>query len=251
MIIVTAASSNHFGCLKNLLYTISGFEPDTRTIIYDIGLTEAESKEISSKWEVGKFQFELYPDWIRLGMGTERGRRSGAYAWKASIIADILELGTVLWMDAGNLVMRPLTKIREVLKHNTVYSPTSAGTIAQWTDPRTIEYLRTPDEYLRRSNRNGALIGVTQQAISLVENWENCCLTRECIEPKGVTQKTHRYDQAILSILLYRYQWMTGIKLEDKAFGVKIHNDKLTLPQVEELLDRTSGDSTTPKMRSV
>src|SRR5436305_4083492 len=88
MTIVTAASSNHFRCLENLLYTISLFEPDTRTLVYDLGLTRRErgAVRVRAAVSVRRFQFDGYPDWLRLSPHGGKGRRSGAYAWKAPIV---------------------------------------------------------------------------------------------------------------------------------------------------------------------
>jgi hypothetical protein len=47
LVIVTAASENHFDVLKrSLLQTIYIYEPDTRVIIYDLGLSLASRREL-------------------------------------------------------------------------------------------------------------------------------------------------------------------------------------------------------------
>ena len=58
--IVTGASSNHFRCLRNLLDSIQRFEPTTRTIVYDLGLSPAELRELRA-YEVRHFAYNQIP----------------------------------------------------------------------------------------------------------------------------------------------------------------------------------------------
>src|SRR5579859_3360420 len=112
--IVTGSSSNHFLCLKNLLFSISLFEPKTRTIIYDLGLKNSELEELESgPCEIRKFRFEEYPEYFRIndsqyytGLKINKGHNSGCYAWKPVIINNLVQesCGMVLWLDAGDLV---------------------------------------------------------------------------------------------------------------------------------------------------
>src|SRR5262249_566990 len=59
MILVTGASSNHFSPLKNLLYSLSLFEPKSRVLVYDLGLSLPELEELAASGrEIRRFRFE-------------------------------------------------------------------------------------------------------------------------------------------------------------------------------------------------
>src|SRR5581483_3934485 len=83
LVIVTGASSNHFRCLKNLLHSIELFEPQSRTIIYDLGLTTDEVADLTTTgYDVRRFGFDGYPPHVNIKVA------NGQYAWKPIIIAE-------------------------------------------------------------------------------------------------------------------------------------------------------------------
>src|SRR5580658_4549893 len=98
--IITAASSNHFQCLRNLLMTLMAFEPKSRVIVYDLGLkaSELDQLRIRNSIVLRRFAFESYPSWVRLKDVPEKGKRSGFYAWKPIIVHDVFQ-------EFGNLVL--------------------------------------------------------------------------------------------------------------------------------------------------
>src|SRR5262245_24467877 len=120
--IVTGASSNHFACLKNLLFSLSMFEGDSRILVYDLGLDAAELAELAAGGhEVRKCDYDRYPPHVNLA------NQRGAYAWKPIIVEGALREfgGMLLWLDAGNLIHARLDRVRSVLNTTGFYSPTS------------------------------------------------------------------------------------------------------------------------------
>jgi hypothetical protein len=238
--LVTAASSNHFRCLKNLLLTISVFEPDTRTIVYDLGLTPREAASLrKERWEVRRFPFKDHPS--HLNVRIERGQ----YAWKPVIVADTLREvgGMVLWLDAGNLLHAPLTCIRQVLHRHGVYTPISGGDIRQWTHPGTLRYLRAANDLLAKPNRNAACVGLNVAKpgiLHLAERLESCALDPRCIAPPGSNRLNHRQDQAVLSVLVYQFQKRYRYVLVDEWLGVSAQNDHRSGAEVRRWLKRRS-----------
>lgn len=230
--IVTAASSNHFRCLTNLLYCIARFERNTRTLVYDLGLTEAKRRRLDAGgWEVHTFPFDDYPPHMNIRDGR------GQYAWKPVIVAEVLRKtgGPVLWLDAGNLIQRRLQKIRRVLQAEGFYSPTSPGTIAQWTHPKTLEHLGADPCLLGRPNRNGAIVAFEPARAGIagfVERWKEGALDESCIAPAGSDRSNHRQDQAVLSVLAYQFQERLGFTLVDECLDITTHNDKVPLAEV-------------------
>jgi len=238
--IVAGASSNHFQCLGNLLHTIKVFEPEATTIVYDLGLTESESREVSSKcMELRKFNFEKYPPHVNIQI--DRGQ----YAWKPILISEVISerRGLTLYLDAGDLLLSKLSKVREILTSEGFFSPVSFGQIGEYTHPGTVSFLRADDELLSRRNRNGAIVGFNADIpamVELAERWKECALTKECIAPEGSNRSNHRQDQSVLGILTYQFQQRHKWKLTDDVTEISVQNDKVPPSYVDEWLKERS-----------
>jgi hypothetical protein len=99
--IVTGASSNHFGCLCNLLTSLDRHE-DARVLVHDLGLTEPEAQRLRDDGrKLTTFPFDRYPPHFG-----QSATFALPYVWKPVIIHDVLMAAghPVLWLDAGNLV---------------------------------------------------------------------------------------------------------------------------------------------------
>jgi hypothetical protein len=227
MTIITGASSNHFSCLLNLLGSIRCCEPDMSVIVYDLGLNEQEKSIVKGAFHLRTFDFSLYPPWVDIRV--DRGH----YAWKPIIISDALDEfgGIVLWLDAGDLLLRPLQGLREAIERNGVVTPISPRRIKDWTHPGTLRFLNVAESDYEKKNRNGAIVGFDQRikwASDLAHRWKQCALIKECIAPEGSSRKNHRQDQAVLSILYYQYQEVYGFEMTDLVPEVSRHNDSLS-----------------------
>lgn len=245
--IVTGASSNHFRCLKNLLYSISLFERETKVVVYDLGLKKREFEElIHDGWEVRRFDFKKYPKHLRIKEVKKKndlyhGENAGCFAWKAVIISDILKesRSMVLWLDAGDLVMKRLSEIRKTLSGYGIYTPTSSGNIKDWSHKGTIRCMHVSLELQSRKNRNAAIVGLNYRfsfARKLSDFWRKYCLDRRCIMPKGANWHNHRYDQPILSILYYQIQEVSKFPSIDKMLGISTHKDHLSFAEAKKIL---------------
>lgn len=265
--IVTGASSNHFACLKNLLYSLSMFESGSRAIVYDLGLAAAEAAELSAAGhEIRKFDYDRYPPHVNLA------NNRGAYAWKPIIVAEALcEFGGwLLWLDSGNLIHARLDRVRGVLNATGFYCPTSCDRVRRWTHPGTLAALNVLEpagkqtgpvrqlsrwlarltdnrigpgaRLLRRPNRNAAMVGFNAAfpaARELAERWKAGALDKNCIAPAGATIQNHRFDQAVLTVLAYQFADRGGIRLEDQWLDISVHNDRLSLDEVRTRLTAT------------
>lgn len=234
-IIITGASANHFSPLRNLLYTLSIFESLTRVFVYDLGLEIDQVSELKdSGHEPIRFPFENYPGHVNIALD------AGHYAWKPIIIEEIVEKtgASVLWLDAGNLVLRKLYKIRKVLAWRGFYSPLSSGNIEKWTHPGTLEYLHVSSDLLNKRNRNGAVVGFNPSRPGIREfvgKWKACALDPHCIAPVGSNRLNHRQDQAVLSVLTYQMLKNYGRSFENVFLDVSVHHDHLSLEEVQKL----------------
>lgn len=223
--VVTAASSNHARCCENLLYSLRVHEPRVRLRVYDLGLTEVEQRRLGV---THTFDWSKYP--AHFGLRT--------YAWKPVILADVMKEtdGPVLWLDAGDLVRAPLGRIRRVLRMEGFYSPTSSGTIGDWTHPAVLAHLLVTAAELNEPNRNAAIVGFTPMSRALLDAWATWARDPAAIAPEGATTKNHRFDQALLSILAVRSKWLS---LVDEKLDVTTHHDRLTLAEAETLCSNT------------
>jgi hypothetical protein len=237
--IVTGASSNHFACLRNLLMSIRLFEPNARVLVFDLGLSASERQQlIEGDFECRRFEFDRYPAHVNIQ------RNRGEYAWKPIIVTDTLSEGggMILWLDAGDLIHNPLTRVKEVLSVHGIYTPTSPGWVRDWVYPGTLRQLSAVPGLRNKPNRNGAIVGFNSARagmMDLASRWKECALIKECIAPAGSARKNHRQDQAILTILAYQFQRRYGFALEDSRLGITVHNDQLTMEEAAARLATT------------
>jgi hypothetical protein len=224
-IIVTGADSSHHKSLKQLLLSIMLYEKNTKVIVFDLGLTGSEIKDLREKFrtaEIRKFNYSKYPKHFNIKIN------AGEYAWKPVIISDILNefKCSVCWMDAGNILLSPLNTIRKIMNFNGFYSPYSSGKIFKWTHPKTLNFLKTSDKTLYKHNLNGACVAVNYkyaEVKKVIDNWKQCALKKECIAPEGSSRENHRQDQAALSVLAYQSNIVNT--LFNKYYGFIIHQD--------------------------
>jgi hypothetical protein len=205
MILVSASDSSHVRSLCNWLLSAARHEPDTETIVYDLGLAPGERDQIRAchpRVAVRTFEYQNYPAYFDVK------KNAGEYAWKPAIIHEVMESRRtpVCWMDAGNLITVPLIRIRRILGRYGFYSPRSKGRIRDWTHPATLRALSYPQSRLGRHNLNGACIAFDSAnagAMSLLDAWYQAAWDREIIAPDGSDRTNHRQDHAVLSALYH------------------------------------------------
>lgn len=213
MIIVTGASQNHFIPLFNFIISfIKHYENDDtiKLVVYDLGFNQKEWTSLQKR--NGKhgnivfktFNYELYPPYFDINVN------AGEYAWKPIIINDtcIEYGGVVCWMDAGNIIQHRLDELNCVIKIEGVHSPMSSGNINKWTHPLTLDYMKCQNEFLLLANRNGACICVNYDipwVKDFVKEYSELARIKDCIAPQGSSRENHRQDQAVFTILYYKY----------------------------------------------
>jgi hypothetical protein len=216
LIVVTAASSNHAGALRQMLESLRRL--GARVECYDIGLTAGEARALP-RWDgffYHRFDGAAYPAYMNAA------RNAGEYAWKPVIVAEVVERvrssddpSDVLWADAGCYfhALQPMTdRLKET---RGLWVRPSAGVMREWTHPRMFEYLGVdPDEYGEKRNADATLVGFAvgsaapsdREALyrNVILPWKACALVKDCIAPSGSSRKNHRQDQAVLSYLVHR-----------------------------------------------
>jgi hypothetical protein len=224
-VIVSATDDSHFESMVQFLDSVKLYEPTALVIVYDLGLDIANVLRLKSRYpnlEIRLFNFADFPEYFNVRVS------AGQYAWKPAIIYDVIERyrKPVIWMDAGNVLTRPLNSIRRILRSVGFYSPTSQGTVLQWTHPSTLEYLRAERWVTRKQNLNGACVAFNPEFATvklLADRWRELAFVKECIAPEGSDRANHRQDQSVLTVLAYQ----SGVAFKTSPFllGFKVHCD--------------------------
>ena len=226
MLLVTGASDNHYLTLINMIRSFIHYNETNHLIIYNLGLSDDKWFNIQKIFNHPSLSFKVFdyskcPEWFNIHI------ESGQYAWKPTILYHIfLEYPDekIVWMDAGNLIHNHLKELEDFLDKYEVYSGTSDGNIEKWTFPSTIKYMKCT--WIDRENRNAACIGFnckTDKVKDFIKEFYDYAQIKECIAPDGSSRENHRQDQAIFSILFYKYcfdsnHWKHHL-------GYSIHND--------------------------
>ncbi|HEY3121508.1 MAG TPA: hypothetical protein VGL15_12845 [Vicinamibacteria bacterium] len=237
MTIVTAADRRYFRTLCQLLRSLERHRVEERhaVVVYDLGLDEAQLGALR-RWhprcDFRRFPFEDHPAFVgekarlRPDARNHWGEVVGFYAWKPLIVASVLEesRGPVLWLDSATLARSDLDTVARTLEEDGVYVPVSGiAHLADWIHPATLRHLKAPLEILDRRSRGGGICGFHDSfpaARELVCEWKRYALVRECLAPEGASLSNHRYDQAILTVLLYRYERERGLRLTSDELDI-------------------------------
>lgn len=229
IIFVSAADSSHFLSLCQLINSLQLHEKSSTIIVYDLGFKPNQIDILNKDFKnviLRKFQFENYPDYFNIK------KNAGEYAWKPVIIHSVFNefKSNVCWMDAGNVVHKPLKKVRRVIETLGFYSPQSNGNIEDWTHPKTLELLLESNDqsFLKKKNLNGACIALNYQNTKtrkLVQLWSKYAQIKKYIAPEGSSRDNHRQDQAVLTVLAYQIIPEAVNVLTKKKLGFKIHQD--------------------------
>ena len=216
MIVVTAASSNHYGALCQMLASLRRLGAHVEC--WDIGLTPAESHALP-RWAGvvhRRFDLDRYPPHMNVAIN------AGEYAWKPVIVADVVERSRaqdrpsdVLWADAGCYFDSLDAVADRLAASGGLWIRTSAGTMRQWTHPLMFEYLNVdPHAYGDKPNADATRVGfgigsgssAAREAVyqDIVVPWKACAMVKDCIAPRGSSRQNHRQDQAVLSYLVNR-----------------------------------------------
>jgi len=237
MIVVTAASSNHFGALVQMLGSLRRF--DVAVECYDIGLTDAERRTLP-RWPGlthHRFDYRRYPAFFDVTVN------AGEYAWKPVIVAEVVERARaqaapsdVLWADAGCFfdAIQPIA--RRVGESGGLWVRRSAGTMGEWTHPAMFARLGVdPRDFADKPNADATLVGFAVGSApppardrvhrEVVVRWKECALDRDCIAPPGASRANHRQDQAVLSYLVHRGGY-TFAADRRRDIGVRIKCDR-------------------------
>lgn len=204
--IVTGCDSTHARSLLNLLASAKTHEPETRVIIYDLGMTNFQLRRLARKfkYEVRKFDYLKYPAYFNIKID------AGEYAWKPVIVAEVAEEfgGIICWMDSGNVIVESLQKIVQQTLTTGLYLVGSGGTIGQWTHSQMLSFFDLPFDWKSEHEMLAAYcVGFNMNNVhakNIAKDWAKFALQQKCIAPPGSSRANHRQDQALLAVLVGR-----------------------------------------------
>ena len=226
MVIVTGISSNHYSEVQDLIASAQIFHPNTTIIVHNLGLEDEEVRQLTSlrNVKVVRFLFEDYPPHVKTLKN---------FAWKVLAVYNALhEYEIVVWMDASVRIRKPLT---ERLLHDLQVFPFRAEVLkyfydAAYTYDSTYERFGVTRREMSRKSQVKGTLHLSRNCSFLhqylYDEYVRCVLDKDCIHPPN--SKVHcpkkmsfppeggpypeeipnagcfRYDQSILTILVYR-----------------------------------------------
>ena len=243
LVVVSAISSNHMTEATEMIMSVQEHMPNTRLIMYSLGLTNKEMALLKSycNLELRVFDFGKYPA-LRY---TKNNLRK--FGWKPVIVNEVAdEYDVILWLDASGRLTRPMDeKVFKSLQSIPAFLAgpwegkrcvNSNDPIVSYTHDKTLKYLfPNKSQDLPVLRKELIVWGHIQATIWLVwlnkdmrkrflQNWVDCAFHEECMAPRdavvdcnpvkrlfigrfspeGQYIGCHRYDQSALDMILYR-----------------------------------------------
>jgi hypothetical protein len=227
--IITGSDSTHFKSLINLLNTLKKYEKNSVIKVIDLGMSGTEIAQINENYdfEIEQFNFDKYPQFVKK---RDKYNKLGAYAWKPISINKEFNStkNNIIWLDAGCIITKELKLLKKIITKNGFYSPESSDNIRKWTHPAVLEALNVKKNVHTKRNVSGGIVGFSKnisQIADLLEEWSTQASNLELIAPKGSSRDNHRQDQALLSLLVHKYNLSTFTLRTHKMFGILKHQD--------------------------
>jgi hypothetical protein len=220
-VIVTAADASYERTLWQMLRSSERHSLDRRHrfVAFDLGMTTAGRDAIRRRFPwccLELFTFDSYPQHVR---------HLVSCAWKPLAIRDVLSRDEplVLWLDCATLFLGSLAPVFERLALEGVFTLVGQSPMVRWCHPGTLACMRVPDGDLQKLCRFGGAVGFDGRSAAsrdLLQQWCTWALVEACIDPLGATRDNHRYDQAVLTALLYEFERGGRLRLRDEEVDI-------------------------------
>jgi hypothetical protein len=218
-IIATAADHAYARSLFQLLLSAERHARHHAVVVFDLGLSERDRRRLARRFpsvRLERFDFGAHPPHVA---------RLELCAWKPIVIAGTIdrERASLLWLDAATLVRAPLDDAFAGIARNGVLTLVGQSAVARWCHPRTLDRMHVPEVDRRKRCRVGGVIGFDgSNALirELVLEWRDAALNPEILDPPGAHRGNHRWDQALLTNLLYAAEREHGLVLQDDEVDI-------------------------------
>ena len=223
LVMVIAISSNHF--LESEMYFAVTYAklPNTKVIVYDLGLKENEIEALQSYCnvqEVRKFKFDQYPGHVK---------KLTTYAWKPLLINEMSkDFELFFYCDSSCRVKKDVLISFLPYLQEFPFLPALASRRPEirTTHDGMLKYFnlgmtrREMIAALPRGFHGSGMVIWSKYALqnpdNLLSRWVDCAMHVECIAPKGASMfgcnfdtqpdyayvGCHRYDQSALNIII-------------------------------------------------
>ncbi|CAH1791158.1 unnamed protein product [Owenia fusiformis] len=202
-VLVTAANHNYFPGLKELVGSMHYWEPTIKVAIYDLGLTKIQLAEIKTWCNVVVHDLpKQMPEHI-----LHQPRKM--YAWKPYVVFDSFErYHSILFSDAGSNIRGPLSKIKELLyKDGYFFVQGQDLDMTEKSHEGMYKYFNEKKgDFKNKPHFAGGLHGWLRGSDAvqhILYPYVLCAQRQECFGPPGSSLRNHRYDQSVLSIIIY------------------------------------------------
>lgn len=204
MVFVTAANSRYFPALRNLVGSLHYWAPGQDIIVYDLGLEDAQISEIDRWRHLAVVQGYIpadVPPHVHVVY---------TYAWKPIAIEHALrDHEAILWIDAGSDLRAPPGAMLRLLRADGhLFVQGQDQDMTQMSHDLCYEAAGIPKaDFAGLQHFAGSLQGYVrgdQAHHRVLRPMVELALRKECIAPPGSNLSNHRYDQTLLSILIYR-----------------------------------------------
>ncbi|MDR3646003.1 MAG: putative sugar O-methyltransferase [Candidatus Babeliales bacterium] len=228
----TASNNVYFDNLLNLIGSIhkTNFDSLNEISVFNLGLTQDQIEQLETIEKVKVYSVELTnPDLLKPFKTTTWGKHvPGWYAWKPVVIKQALDMfDNVLWIDAGNVVLKPLENLFLYIQQNGYFLTTIGNSefkdkeykiSTKW---QTTQYLinkfdlknPTKNWILSQEPINASLMGASRKSINeFIMPLYDLSKDLKNYEDDGTTPEgfgTARHDQSLLTILGY----LNGLKI--------------------------------------
>lgn len=221
-IIVTAANNVFYRTLYQLLLSIKRHKTEKKNtiLIYDLGLLPHQLEKLKKHFLSPSFKFRQFK---------VTGKVETFY-WKPIIISNVLQEYNipVLWLDSATVILKSLDPIFDTIKKKGCYTCYGGKHLnLEVIHEKTIKHLNIPLSTLQKRQHAGGFCGFNpknKNALNLVTDWVKLSQQPNCISPDGSSLQNHRYDQSLLSYLLYKYEASDLIELTNDALDISEPN---------------------------
>ena len=201
ILVVSAASPTYFRSLLQLLLSLRR-HGHTSCIVYDLGLSDRQRCRLLR--EFGWIELRSLP------AGPPHLSDWSNYAWKPTVLAEVLEESRVpvLWLDSACVLVNSFESIERHVRFHGLWVPLAGrGCLEERTHPATLRQMGVEESICKERFRAGGVCAFDPgqpRVLELVRQWRKLSWIPELLAPAGSNRENHRYDQALLTILLSR-----------------------------------------------
>jgi len=229
-VIATAVSEAYLDRVLNLIGSIHFYEPNIKIVVYDIGLSLNQAKQLICLKNVELVPFISALETFPLTFSKD----IDSYSWKSFVISHAytvhsnfiyVDSGTEIWQSLNNTFSEFVPSLYNLFSEQ-CYLFFTQETDSSLIHPNSMKWMKEQfreefdsQEILSKRQVAGGLIALSQECLErhrdrslktkvekILLDWQKCSSDSYCIDPDGSSFENHRWDQSILSLLVHNTQ---------------------------------------------